>query len=346
MIKRKLLYLSIITMVLVGPIMYWLNEWWGITVFSDQFFVVSTYAIAHDKVLLITTIVNLILYLIAVVKIITLKDKNRDTKEKIDVKGGENFLGNISQEDIKKWNTLYGAGNSKKNDSEDKNSVEKNVVAKPEPDKKSITVNVNTSVKTEPENVVSMVTVTAKDVYRNMLSDMLIDLGYENIGAKTIGNIDVDFVSIADSDTLLLGIIVADDGNLIANETANSPDDEPSWFANDKRFISPVWQIKNVANKVQNTIGEVLPEDNGIMVKPIVVVPNAVVSNFEDIRSKWEEIGVDVVKFMNHSSLPDIKDVVPNKSETFVLESYKNFVNTLMKYLGKKTKNTSIKKAG
>ena len=117
-------------------------------------------------------------------------------------------------------------------------------------------------------------------------------------------------------------------------------------FTNEKKYISPVWEVKNASNAILKMINEVLPEDNGIIIKPVVVIPAANVSNQIDIEAKWEELGVSVVRFLNHSKLPDLVDVLPDKRGTELLESYKNFVSTLMKYFDQKAKNNPMKKTG
>ncbi|MCR5506598.1 MAG: hypothetical protein K6F04_01980 [bacterium] len=365
MIKKKLLYFSIITIILIAPIMYWLNAWWGVK-FDGISFGTLMFVLSRDRFLLIATCINLSLYIFASVKIFTLKEKIEENTQSSNT-GAKferpSFLNNTTQDDVAKWEGLYG-NNNNKNPQQPKpenaqveetvNVSEKQEIAENttvQPAQQIPTNNTPTPVKeeikpSEENNVVNMNnTVTALDVYKNMIGDILTDNGYENIGAQVIANTDVDFVSIAESDTLILGMILMESGDMIANEIS-SGNDSPSWFTNEKKFTSPVWEMKNVANIVQNMINEVLPEDNGIMIKPIVVIPNATISNFEEIHSKWEEIGVDVVRFMNHSELPNLTDILPDKQGTEVLESYKNFTLTLMKYFNQKARKTPTKKVG
>ena len=375
MIKKKLLYILIITGILIGPIMYWMNAWWGVKFNKIPSIGVFRYVFIQDKFLLTVSAVNLSLYVIALLRIITLKggNKSKNAKDGSDAKQAENsvsFLSNTNQSDIAKWENLYGnnahnvnISNDKKVENENKSepvtntsepmentkNIEQNAPVQVTTQAQNISqpVNQNTNTVDEKDNVVSMPAVlTARDVYKNMIDDVLIDAGYVNMGTHTIANTDIDFVAIAESDTLVLGLISTESGEIIANEISGSNNETPSWFTNERKFSSPVWEVKNVANMVQNMINEVLPEDNGILIKPVVILPNAVVSNYADIKAKWEEIGVDVVRFMNHSDLPNLVDVLPDKSGTEVLESYKNFVNTLMKYFSKKAKKSPIKKVG
>ncbi len=371
MIKKKLLYFVAITAILISPIMYWMNSWWGVKFNKLPSFGTFVYVLSQDKFLLTVSCINFALYLIAIIKIFTLKEKDNGEKNTSDkeVKTESNypsFLNNTSQSDIAKWENLYGnkvhASDAKQvqpvTENNENIAPENQTFLPPENNAPSIeeqknetqisiqtpSVNSNT---VKADNVVDMPeVVSARDVYKNMIGDILIDNGYENIGSQVIANTDVDFVAIAESDTLILGLITTETGDIIANEILNAGSESPSWFTNEHKFTSPVWEIKNVSNMVQNMINEVLPEDNGIVIKPIVVIPNATISNFEDIKAKWEEIGVDVVRFMNHSDLPNLTDILPNKAGTEVLESYKNFVNTLMKYFNQKSKKAPIKKAG
>ena len=369
MIKKKLLYFIIITGILLGPIAYWLNSWWGVKFKDIPSIGLLGYIFSQDKFLLVVTSVNTTLYLIALIKIFTMKEKEVKEENTQNSKGenGPSFLNNTSQEEMKKWENLY-KGNQNSEPVVESVSVSvsepqfepitdtetqgENVAAEPKTEisEQPTQVSIKTISGTENnknDNVINMSdTVTARDVYKNMINDIMLDAGYENIGSQVIANTDVDFVSIAESDTLIVGLITTETGDIIANEISNSGNDTPSWFTNEHKFTSPVWEIKNVANMIQNMINEVLPEDNGIIIKPIVVIPGATVSNFADIKAKWEEIGVDVVRFMNHSDLPNLVDILPDKKGTEVLESYKNFVNTLMKYFNQKSKKKVVKKVG
>ena len=379
MIKKKLLYFIIITAVLVSPIMYWMNSWWGVKFNKIPSIGVLLYVYSQDKFLLIVSCINLALYLIAIAKIFTMKikEKSKNNDANPDTQEDENspsFLNNTAQSDIARWENLYGnkvntsvatnnvpanQSNVQPSDTVNTNEVQNTNENIADTMENKTQISIQTSTQTQPQpsvqqslsneqnNVVNIPeVVSARDVYKNMIGDIMIDNGYENIGAQVIANTDVDFVAIAESDTMVLGLITTESGDIIANEISNSGDEAPSWFTNEHKFTSPVWEIKNVTNMVQNMINEVLPEDNGIILKPIVVIPNAIVSNFEDIKAKWEEIGVDVVRFMNHSDLPNLTDVLPDKKGTEVLESYKNFTNTLMKYFNQKAKRTPVKKVG
>ncbi len=365
MLKKKLLYFVIITGILLGPIVYWLNSLWGLK-FNNLFsFGMLRYILSRDKFLLVVTSVNSTLYLIALIKIFTMKGKETvgETVQNKKDPSMPSFLNNTSQEDIQKWENLYSSSQSVTLTIEPEFKPEISVEVKPETQDVKVDTppeNINFEQPTQVsintisdhknnsnDNVVNMPdTVTALDVYRNMINDILVDTGYTNIGPQVIANTDVDFVSIAESDTLIIGIITTETGDIIANEISNSGTDAPSWFTKEHKFTSTVWEIKNVSNMIQNMINEVLPEDNGIIIKPIVVIPGATVSNFADIKAKWEEIGVDVVRFMNHSDLPNLVDILPDKKGTEVLESYKNFVNTLMKYFNQKSKKKVVKKVG
>ena len=341
MIKRKIIYFVAITAILISPIMYWMNKWWGVEIFAVPSFGVLKYVLSQDKFLLTVTGINLVLYLIAIIKIFTMKDSKESGKssDNGNKKDGEslNFLNNISKDDISKWENLYGnsAGQIKK-DADVKIQKEKDnqtTVNQNSTDINNLSFKppespVNTSVGTAAtqNNIVDIPnSVGVNDVYRNMIHDVLIDYGYENLGNRKVAGINVDFVSIAESDTLLIGIITPENHDIIANETLNNGEEVPSWFSSEQKFDSPVWEIKNVHNMLKKMIDEVLPEDNGIIIKPIVVVPNANISNYDEIKSKWEEIGVDVVRFMNHSDLPSLTEVIPDRKDTEVLESYKNF---------------------
>ncbi|MDE6223976.1 MAG: hypothetical protein K2M23_00695, partial [Alphaproteobacteria bacterium] len=127
---------------------------------------------------------------------------------------------------------------------------------------------------------------------------------------------------------------------------SNTSDNAPFWYSNDEKYASPVWEIKKASDEVLKMINEVLPDDNGVMVKPMVVIPVSNVVNYSDVADKWKETGVEVAKLNGESSLPEFSSVVENKTGVEVLDSYKKFVETLIKYFSQKYKRKSMKKAG
>ena len=103
---------------------------------------------------------------------------------------------------------------------------------------------------------------------------------------------------------------------------------------------------KSVATEVKRMIDEVLPNDNGIDVIPVVVIPNATVINVDEVMNNWEDLGVIVARFMNKTELPDLLDVLPDKEGVDVLDSYRTFAQTLMKYFKGKEKGKTKKVVG
>ena len=369
---KKLFYFLLITSVLLTPIFYWLHNWWGIT-FSNFFSVQRLmYIYSQDTFLLFTTIINFALYLFAIYKlfkrneIVKPENVNANIQNENKNETPEFLMKNSSGTSSINWENLYGPNKMVKE--EEKITAEKKQEIKEVKSEKIETPNIQTEPATPniainskqedkkveqplpPEKNDNIIDIkqplNIKDVYKVQISSVLEKNGYKNLGDCVIDNIDIDFIAIADSDTLVLGIINDEYGDIIANEVPNSDEKFPSWFTNEKKYNSPVCEVKTAVVAVEKVIKEVLPEDSEILIKPVVVIPNAVVSNKTDIESKWAEMGVSVVKFLNYSDLPDLMEVLPEKSGTAVLESYQTFVQTLIKYFNKKAKNYPVKKTG
>lgn len=353
---KKTLYLLLITGILIAPIGYWLITWWGVDFSHFPSFARFKYIYSQDRFLSIATSINSVLYLFAIYKIIF---SNPAPKQKKDVSEERSVVVNQGTNDnITKWDNLYGPNRvvnatsptaTERNDaiptptpsqnSREQQRVVERVEVEAEPPQ--------AGAKVEKSNIINMTEpVSAMEVYQNQINNVLEDNGYAGMGACVINNIDVDFIAVAESDTLVVGIINTEYGDIIANETPSSDSEVPSWFTNERKYPSPVWEIKTVQKAVNKMINEVLPPDNGIVVKPVVVIPNANVANQLDMEAKWNEMGVSVARFLNHSGLPNLIDVLPDKKETEVLESYKTFVKTLIKYFSQKNRKYPMKKAG
>ena len=327
------------------------------------------FAFTRDKFLMIATSFNFILYSYVVVKIFNMDFVQQKPSNKA-MENSENVANNQPKNNVipsvstgsgminpndKKWQEMYiGNGQAKDVRVENTEANTQPVSTTPQTERQENAQPVapemppQTTVQdTEvaKENIIN-IPVSANDIYTTQVERILSDYGYNNMGNLVINGVDIDFVSIADSDTLIVGKINARMGEIVANENANTPDGIPSWFSNDDKYTSPVWEVKNATDEIAKMINEVLPADNGVNVKPMVVIPFANVVNYDENVEKWKELGVDVVKLLGGSKLPLITDTIPDKTGVEVLDSYKKFVETLIKYFSQKYKRKSMKKAG
>ena len=345
---KKILYFLLLTLLLFIPIIYWLCVLWKMQFFEIFSWPRIYYVYSIDSTFKYILIINSILYLLGIIGILQLKHSKTnesEIKKKTSDVDSPSFI--IQNPNTASWNALY--------DTKVKQNVVIPNIEKMESEQTPIDTQNNLEKKQDEivssakadDNVVELTPVSPLEIYKQQIADMLTDYGYKTLGDCEINNVDVDFISIAESDTLIIGKINPEYGSIIANETEINSGDIPTWFTLDQKYNSPVWEVKKAYNAVVKMVNEVLPEDNGIMIKPIVVIPNASVSNQTDIEAKWKEMGVDVVRFLNHSELPRLTDVIPDKKDTEVLESYENFVNTLIKYFNQhSTKKTLKKKVG
>lgn len=390
--KKKLLYIFLITFILISPILYWLDSRWGITV-SQIDIRKLRFAFVNDKFLFIATVTNFILYFFGIYKIFNMSSEasknntNTNTGLGYKTESGKEIghyrnnimlasstgTGHINPND-EKWKNMYDTNKvvnipEKKQDispspvSSGENTVvpieqtppviqSSNIPVAVAPDvvQKEETITTTAPVTTpvpDDNNVINIDNnVSLKDIYASRIEEEFFKYGYENMGKANIEGDELDFIAIAESDTLILGIINSEYGDTVANETPTSPSLPPYWFTNEKKYASPVWAVKNVQNAVLKMINEVLPEDNGITVRPVVVMTNTAISNQNDMENKWKEMGVEVVRYDNTSSLPQLLDVIVDRKDTEVLESYRKFIETLLKYFAKRVKEPPLKKVG
>ena len=377
---RKIFYLILITFILIAPIIFWLDMKWAMK-FSTLDIKKLRFAFTRDKFLMIATTFNFILYCYVVVKIFNMnleqqsknnqpvQNKNsNNVQEQNNITPSASTGGGMINPNDAKWQEMYNGNGQPSQQKMPENSVVaggNNIQAtnevlqtppvqtaqqmQPQPQPQQTAPqevqHAPQSNNVKQENIIN-IPVSANDVYTTQVERILSDTGYDNMGGLNINGVHIDFISIADSDTLIIGKINARNGDIVANETANTPDGIPSWFNNDDKYTSPVWEIKNASDEIVKMINDVLPPDNGVTVRPMVVVPFSNVVNYDEISPKWKESGVDVVKIIGGSALPSITDVIPDKTGVEVLDSYKKFVETLIKYFSQKYKRKSIRKAG
>lgn len=324
---KKFVYISILTCILIFPILFWLNFQWNISFYSFDFKKLR-FAFVKDKFLFFATSFNIILYSYSVFTILKIKPSNTKKIPHKNPMPKNDINQNSSQQS---WQNIY---DTKRFPLDNKN-LEQPVNSNPVPkiDEKAPIQN----------NIINMPNANSQ-IYSNQIENLLVSMGYEIMGDLFIADTYIDIIAIAESDTLLLLKLNSLYGDVIANETSSNPDNPPSWFTNENRYPSPVFEIKNAHQEFLALMNEVLPQDNGVNVLPIVIMTTADIINKDDISSKWKEQNVEVAKFYINSSLPDISSIIPDKNGTNVLESYKVFVSNMIKYFSKKYKKNSIKK--
>ncbi len=317
---KKILYILIITTVLVAPITYWLITYWGVKFIPFPSIERFKYIYSQDKYLKIGTIINFTVYLIAIFKIITIKNLNTEIQTKT---VSTSKLQTI--ENGKSWSKIY-----------DTKKVNETITTKKQTENKEIPI----------QNITKQSTINSeeqeqelKNIYKQEIDTILTTIGYEAVPTCKINGITIDFISVADSDTLVIGIINTTQGEITINETENNTPNVQTWFTKDKKFTSPIYEITKAKTALQNLINEVLPNSNAINIYPIIVIPNAKIVNLYEIQNKLNDNNINITKLFTTSEFKGIKDILPNKEGKIVLESYKKFIYTIIKYFKQKLNN-------
>jgi hypothetical protein len=362
--KKKPLYIFALTVVFIAPILYWLGSRWGVAFAPGQLGKIVL-AYSRDRFLLLSSIMNIALYIFCVTKVAEIGEGNPNPFAAMPAAEGavpsyilaSNTMGQINPRD-EKWQGIYGGARTAPAEKppaaatatqfaiqqEAPANGQSTATPKAAAPETSKAPSATPSPMGEAE-IIDIANDNIRGVFLDRINDELAALGYETLGGASIDGVNVDFVGIAASDTLVLGILNSRHGDIIANETPTSPGAAPSWYTAEQRYDSPVWEIRTAAASVGAMINEVLPEDNDIKVVPVVVIPNASVANMADMEKRWEEAGVAVARFMNYSDLPDFASVLPDKRDAEVLPSYRKFADTLLKYFAQKAKRAPMKKA-
>ena len=340
---KRLAYISIITSILILPIIFWLDFNWNISILSIDIKRLR-FAFIKDKFLLFATLFNLTLYIYSIITIMKMKNKNTKNITANNIKNTNNQLQNTTSS----WHNLYDG--KRNNNNLTTNNIQKEEV-KTEPinnnnnNKLNVDIKQNTNQIQNQTNIINMPNMT-NSVYANQIENLLTSMGYDVLGDLFIEDNYIDIIAIGESDSLLLIKINSQYGEVVANEEETQEGQPPMWFSNENKYISPVFEVKNAHTQFVKMINETLPEDNGVMVKPIVVMTTSNISNSDDMLNKWKELGVDVVKFFVNANLKNLNDIIENKSGKEVMASYKKYVNTLIKYFTQKYKKNRMKKAG
>lgn len=326
--KRKLLYIFFITVLLVLPVGCWLYFFWNVKNFTAiPSFSKLKYIYSQDFELKILTIINGSLYLISLIKVLSLKSKKN-------VKYVEKSVLTETKENVKSipsndWSKLYD-NKQKINITKPEQTVEKENAMQ----ENNVEIQKNIEIKKETEK--PKIEIKPIEVYKKEIEAQMERIGYTMLSGCKVNGIELDFIAVADNDTLVIGIINMISENITANETTAIEGMIPSWFSIDEKFDSPVVKIKQAKDDIYKLIREVLPEDTVVNIYPVVVFPVANIVNYNELKDVWEQDNVNVTRVFSNSVVPAVVDVIPDKTGKTVLESYKDFILTVIKYFQKK----------
>ena len=311
---KKPIVIFLLTFLLIAPPFAWVAFRWGGDLVT---------AFARDRFLLAASIFNIALYIILMFRILR-SDFEMPSVWEDEAPIGARLLprerigGGQIDPNSSAWQVLFQPGKPP--------IIEEVAMDEPEPEP-------------EAEPATPEEEKLADEIVRSTLnmeiSDALVMRGYDVFGERDIGSWHADFIAIGESDTLIVGAIVATPGELVANETQPGENGVPSWYAGARRRESPVWHAARAAEAVRALISTTLPEDNGVEVMPVAVSLGAI-SNYADMENAWREAGVTVLQ-----SVSELAAAVPDKTGTEVLGSYRTYVESALAYLSKR----AIKKA-
>ncbi len=324
---KKLLYIFIITILFILPITGWLYFFWDIKNFSTLLYVSKLKDIySQDLELKILTIINGSLYLISLIKVLTIKSKKNI---KPIVKPASITQEKVVNNTANDWSKLYDNKQKISPVKQEDTIIEKKEVIMPES-------NIETTKKAEVKIETPKIEIKPVEVYKKEIAEQIEKIGYTMLSGCRVNGTTLDFMAVADNDTLVIGIINNICEKINANETTSIKNMTPSWFSIDEKFDSPAVKLKQARADIEKLITEVLPKDTIINIYPVAVFPNADIVNYNDLKPVWEQDRINIVRVFSNSVIPAVIDVIPNKIDKTLLPSYKNFVLTLIKYFQKK----------
>lgn len=172
---------------------------------------------------------------------------------------------------------------------------------------------------------------------RFMLQKSVTDGGFLLKKGPVIDGLDPDIWAMGTDEVLLIGVICPVGGDITAAEGGKS-----LWKSSDgATFDSPVWQLVNTVQKLQNLFADTL-EDITINTRPFVVMDGGVITNIDRVKSIWDAFGVAV--FPSISAFDDYMRENPNRpvpdDERGDFEAYVEYIDTVTDFFNKEKVTT------
>ena len=128
--------------------------------------------------------------------------------------------------------------------------------------------------------------------------------GYTLADPSIISDLPLDFVAFAEEE-LLLALCDKETGDWLADEESFN-DEDPLWFSETDHRVSPVFQLKQLAGKIQEKLGD------QIIVHPLLIEKNGTIINAEDMLKTWNDLHVSVARTAEGGpvELPTVSEIL------------------------------------
>lgn len=134
-----------------------------------------------------------------------------------------------------------------------------------------------------------------------LVENTLVSAGFRLLSEIRIGKTGIDYLAVSKNSINLIQFD-AKDGNWMANEDIEG-DNEPQWFSEDDKKLSPVYRALDAKRIIEGLIDGAVH----LPVNAYVCLADSNIMNFFDIQSKWQELGVDILKLNPDDNIDDIK---------------------------------------
>ena len=120
------------------------------------------------------------------------------------------------------------------------------------------------------------------------ISSLLEQAGYTLLPISELSGQKVDLLAASAQDLLIIRYD-EEKGDWLADEESFNEED-PLWFSETDHRISPVFQLKQMANTLQQKLGDTL------VVQPVLIEKEGTIINAEDMMKTWNDMGITVCR--------------------------------------------------
>ncbi len=157
----------------------------------------------------------------------------------------------------------------------------------------------------------------------NEVDEIIESAGYELISNVTIKGCKIDFVAISEDD-IALCLVDDKEGDWLADEERFN-DEEPLWFSESNHRVSPVRQVLDAKEILEETLSDM---KENIDVNAVVVIKQGAVINAEDMLDIWSDLDVTVARTANGKpeELQKFASILPDNNDNDVPDRVIEFV--------------------
>lgn len=201
--------------------------------------------------------------------------------------------------------------------------------------------NNNTNIDTNEQKTKEVIMDTKK--IKEQVKNLFKQKGYEIKQPLKVEKFENDFIAIADK--LIINVKIFNNAGEIITKDSEEKSAKTNWINDLERITSPIYEMENIIEEIDELSKEVLPDNNSIKIEHFLIITNSEIKNLNEVKKVWEEKNIQVMRFLNGGpeTLTDLNSELIDMTDLPPTDTFKDFVNLMIEYFEEEERIKKLK---